>query len=171
MHVCKCCALLSKSKQCALVLFNANLIQAITVLSVLVTNSPLTRHLGEICMHSICIQPPLLWLTTVTAMAVSTSNKSAMNSFLHRKQCFVAVQCAWVLPTHLAQNSQRSFITGAVATASCYATIYHCIEDWIPLVYLQWFHTHVHCNTQFLTTTTFKIIRLLLDSLPTFVLL
>ena len=104
MQVRKCCALLSKSKQCALVLFNANLIQAITVLSTSREFST-KRHPRENCRHSIYIQPPLLWLTTVTAMAVSTSNKSAVNGFLHRKECFVAVQCVWVLPTHLTQNS------------------------------------------------------------------
>ena len=48
MHVYKRCTLLSKSKQCALMLFNANLIKAITVLSTTaVVNSPQEDILGK----------------------------------------------------------------------------------------------------------------------------
>ena len=118
-------------------------------------------------------------------MAVPTSNKSTVNGLLHRKECFTAVQGAWVLSTCFAHFSlslvsicrkleRISVIAEAVATATCsYVLHNHSPLHWVSnstgvLTVMSYKCALPH---PLLNTTSCKIIRLILESLPTFVLL
>ena len=118
-------------------------------------------------------------------MAVPTSNKSTVNGLLHRKECFIAVQCAWVLSTCFAHFSlsmvsirrkleRINVIAEAVATATCsYVLHNHSPLHWVSnstgvLTVMSYKCALPH---PLLNTTSCKIIRLILESLPTIVLL